>query len=1035
MVIVQLSDIHIKTAEDLVLQKAHKVVSAIKSVSPSATAYLLAVTGDIAYSGSKDQYKLAFSFLSSVRDGLATPDVPVLAFVIPGNHDLDFIDEPDTREALLQHVKKNPETVDPTGETVKQILSVQNSFFKFEAMMLQTSARPEGERLAYRQNFTIAGNTVRVNCFNTAWVSTNPEVPGSLVFPSFLVKEQSNAATLEISAFHHPTNWLTPDNGRAFRTAIERSSDIIFTGHEHETSVYGKQDVNTGDTEHIEGAVLQVNGSSNSSAFHVVLVDDRLGTYEVFLCSWGDDLYVPKSLGSRTFIRNRMARKSAFQHTASFSKHLSDPSLPILHLRKHDIVIDDLFIYPALACKDPEKKFQLLRIIDGRDVLEYVRSTPRLVVVGDEMSGKTCLAKKLCRDLLLNGAFVPIIVTARNIDGHTERDIRRMIKVAVEEQYGEEWVDRYLDLDTAQRAIIVDDWHELKYAAKGKGAVVDRLKTWFGKVAFFTSRLYALEELADAGPARKMFAEFEFCDIKEFGKRSTGQLIEKWHSLGQETTLDPRDFHYAVACSEDKVASVIRKGILPTFPIFIIGLLQADTSASSSASRNAGAYGHIIELIITDRLSLVSNSATDIGTMYTYLSRMAYCMFKKGRTFLSAKEVSEVHVEYCTVYKMRLSEMQIIADLVQGKIICKEGDSYRFAYKGLYCYGVARYFFENMAQDESVLRRELDEMTDRLAWEDYTNIVMFYLYLSRDPKTIERLLDNASKIYAECEPANLDADVAFVNRLMKEQPQKVVLPSADISLNRDEFQKRQDAIDQQNEAQLMAAPDSRVPYGSALHELIKITIGLQTLRVMGQVLRNFPGVLTAEPKFRLTEASYLLGLRILRRVLDLAQHQMQEMRTNFAEILKENHPLSTQEELEEGADQTLIWLTGAAAYGVIKRISRSVGLKDLELTFEEVRTKLGENTSVRLIHLSIFLEYFRDAPKSQIYELEKALRKNFFSYKILRDLLSEFLYLRNTDFRLSQEMGALFEIETSKPEYMLNKAVGVELPGKAKVAE
>jgi hypothetical protein len=45
--------------------------------------------------------------------------------------------------------------------------------------------------------------------------------------------------------------------------------------------------------------------------------------------------------------------------------------------------------------------------------------------------------------------------------------------------------------------------------------------------------------------------------------------------------------------------------------------------------------------------------------------------------------------------------------------------------------------------------------------------------------------------------------------------------------------------------------------------------------------------------------------------------------------------------------------------------------------------------------------------------------------------MSEFLYLRNTDFRLSQEMGALFQIETSKPEYMLNKAVGVEAPGKA----
>jgi hypothetical protein len=156
---------------------------------------------------------------------------------------------------------------------------------------------------------------------------------------------------------------------------------------------------------------------------------------------------------------------------------------------------------------------------------------------------------------------------------------------------------------------------------------------------------------------------------------------------------------------------------------------------------------------------------------------------------------------------------------------------------------------------------------------------------------------------------------------------------------------------------------------------------------------------------------------------------MQELRTNFAEILKEADPFLTQERLAEGADQALIWLTGAATYGVIKRICRSVGLRDLELTFEEVRKARGTLTSVKLVHLSILLEHFRDVPKSEIYELERSLRKNHFSYKVLRDLVSEFLYLRNTDFRLSQEMGELFEIETSKPKYLLNKAAGADRAG------
>jgi hypothetical protein len=83
-------------------------------------------------------------------------------------------------------------------------------------------------------------------------------------------------------------------------------------------------------------------------------------------------------------------------------------------------------------------------------------------------------------------------------------------------------------------------------------------------------------------------------------------------------------------------------------------------------------------------------------------------------------------------------------------------------------------------------------------------------------------------------------------------------------------------------------------------------------------------------------------------------------------------------------------------------------------------------TSVKLIDLAIHLEYFRDAPKAEMYDLEGDLRKNHFSYKLLRDLVSEFLYLRNTDKLLSQQMGDLFDIESSSPAFQLNKSVGVQ---------
>ena len=1024
LAIVQLSDIHIKTPEDFILSRAGEIVSAIRNVAPTADAFVLAITGDVAQSGTKSQYELAITFFGSIKDGLRKTGKPVSQFVIPGNHDLDLSAQPDTRVALLQHVRKNPDTIDPHGETAKQILSVQNNFFDFEAVLLGTEPRSIGTRIAYTHIITQGDYKIRVRCFNTAWVSTNPEAPGILIFPPSLLACEEEKADIEIAVFHHPVNWLEPTNSRLFKTAVETSADLIMTGHEHETGSYKKLSPETGSTQHIEGAVLQEHGT-NRSLFNVIVIDDVAGTYEVYVSRWNEDSYISTSSGESNFNRNRLARKSIFQNTTKYSLTLNDPGLPVLHPRKHEVVIDDLFVYPALACKDPMRKFLVTRVIGSQRALEFVRDTPFLVIMGEELSGKSCLAKKLYRDLQ-SPVSVPILLNGRNIDGFREKDVRRILRAAVEEQYGEHSVERYASLDSSQRLIIIDDWHELRYAAKGKASIIEFLMAYAGRVICLTSRLYAFEELADTGPAQKIFSEFELCDLKEFGKWATAELIQKWHVLGREDSLDLNELNFAVKASEEKVAIVIRRGILPTYPIFIVGLLQADAPSSSGAAQNAGAYGHILEMLITDRLAMLTKNPAQIGTTYTYLSYVAYFLLTKDRSYLSTKEFGQVHSEYCEAHTMRLVEEQMLTSLIKAKILCKEGDSIRFVYKGIYCYCVARYFFENIAQLAATLRPELDSMVDRIAWEDYTNIVMFYLYLSRDPQTIDRLLVNASNIYVECEPANLDLDVAFVNQLIKgTAPERLILPSTNTFVNSEEYRKRQDANDEEGKQFDAAAPDNRVPYEVGLQELVKLTISLQTLRVMGQVLRNFPGVLKGEPKYRLAEASYLLGLRTLRRILDLAQGHMQGLRLAFAEVFKEKHPLASQNEVFESADQSVIWLTGAASYGIIKRICRSVGLQDLELTFEEVREKLGALNSVKLVDLSIHLEYYKDAPKAEMKSLENDLHENAFAYKILRDLVSEFLYLRNTDNRLAQEMGEIFDIESSKPEYQMNKAVGV----------
>jgi hypothetical protein len=1024
--IIHLSDIHVCKSDNPVLQRGMQIASAVISVAPNPDAYLLAFTGDIAFSGTVEQYQLAAKLIQNVSSIISAAGKSTFEFFLPGNHDLDFVSQPDTRPALLQSVREKGGKIDVKGETARQILSVQQNFFEFEALMLKSAPRPSHDQLAYSCVFQFDDHKIQVICFNTAWTSTDPEVPGQLVFPIEEIDLPSDATDLVISAFHHPYNWLAPDNARLFRRFVESNSDVVITGHEHESEVFVKENSSSATAQYIEGAVLQ-EGPKGRSAFNVVVIDTSEGTYEAFLCQWTGELYDQSSSGTHQFVRNKLACRAIFRNNRDFQHFLSDPGLPIVHPHKRDVRLEDLYIYPAVACKNPEKKFETIKIIDSQRVLEYVRSNPQILIVGDETSGKTSLAKKLCGDLQIDGDLVPILVSGEDFDGYREKDIQKLIKNAVASQYDEASVDRFTRLDLDQRVIIVDDWHKIKYSAKGRVAIMQQLRVFFGKIICLTNRLYAFDELAEAGPFSKALADFQFCEIKEFGKRLTGKLIEKWHLLGREYSLDAREFHYAVASSEHKISTIIGKGILPTYPMFLVALLQADASPSQ-ATQSAGSYGHILESLITARLAEVSTRSTDIGLMYTYASRIAYFLFKKDRLFLSPKEIGELHEQYCLAYKMKLSESRIIADLVNARIICKEGDCYRFAYKGCYCYFVARYFSENLDSNKSELRSELNDITDRLGWEDFTNIVMFFLYLKRDAEIIERLLANAGKIYEEWTPSDLENDVQFVNKLLKEKPKKLLLPSTNIETNRDQYRSQQDERNEL-ESKIESAPNQRVPYDRGLNEIVKICIALQNLRVMGQVLRNFPGVLTAEPKYRLAEASYLLGLRTLRRLLALAEQQLEEFRAAFAQVFKERHPLATEEEMETSADQQLIWLTGAVSYGMIKRICSSIGLQDLELTFEEVRKRLGGKTSVRLVDLAIQLEYFREAPEAEIYDLEKDVQKNLFSYKILRDLVAEFLYLHNTDTQVFQRLGKLFQIAARNPQFLLNKAVGTDEGG------
>jgi energy-coupling factor transporter ATP-binding protein EcfA2 len=1018
--LVQLGDVHIKSSKDLILGRGKLIASAVRAHTRDVDGYVLLLTGDIAYSGKAEEYGFARDLFTSIRFDLME-DFPgaLFAVCVPGNHDCDFAIQGDARIALMEHIAKRLEGLDPTGDTVQQLTKIQENFFNFASWMTNQEHPPKSRQLTQQHHLAIDGRNVRINCYNTAWVSMLREQPGQLVFPPDLVYPDT-PGDLVVSVFHHPYGWMNPDNARAFRTAVEAGSDIVVTGHEHAAGAFTRQLIGSPSAKHyVEGGALVGDDGPDNSTFVVIVVDSEASKYDVLEFAWYGKLYQPRVLGSHTFTRTGSETGVAFRNNLEFAAKLTELGTGIAHPIARQLRLSDIFVYPDLAHRPTAKPYSTdYKTVRSDDVLSFFKEHKRVLIVGDQESGKSAFARTLYQDIKSTTPQIPLLLNGENIQGLTEKDLRRAIKEAFSEQYEAQQFEEFLQFSRERKTLIVDDWHKVKYNPRGQSVLMAAIMRDFDAVVCLVNDVFQVEEIANRHPQESPFWEFDRCHVKEFGRNLRGRMIEKWHSFGQEFTLDRKEFNHAVAVSERKIDTLLDKNLLPAFPVVILMLLSVDQTANGTM--HGGSYGYIYEALLTKQLARVSSKATDIGTKYTYLSRIAYELFRRDTKELTSSEVHDLHNNYCEQYQIRLSEREILDQLIEAQILRKSGDQFSFQYDYCYYYFVAKYFQENLTADPH-LRGELIDVADKVNFEDYSQIIIFYIYLTNDQSIIDHVLTNARRIYHECGPSDLDADVAFLNKLIKNPAPPLLLPETEIEVNRQDYREQQDNEDRLT---FVYRKWGKVAYQDSLEDLTKMNIGFRHLRILGQVLRNFPGVLKGTRKVELAEECYMLGLRVLHALLSAAESNLDLLRVYLAEVIRERTAISFPQATDksaDAADQAVLWLFTAVTFGVVKRISRSVGLEDLEFTYKHVRERYGNLASVQVIDAAIRLDHFKNPPVNELVGLDDLLHDNLFTYEVLRLLVRDYLYLDCHDARVMQKLGATFSIETKNPQFMANK--------------
>ena len=439
----------------------------------------------------------------------------------------------------------------------------------------------------------------------TAWLSRKHEKPGTLLFPVSLASDLhsgSEPADVAVALLHHPFNWFEPTNARTFSAYLERTCDIVLTGHEHVPSRSQRKNDAGAEVAYVEGAVLQASDAAASTGFNVIWLDIAARRQMTITYSWSGEMY--KTAREPTwarFARNPILAQQAFENNAQWGEVLDDPGTAFTHPRRGRLRLSDLFVYPDLTRRSVDPVIgQKDRRVDSRDVVDFVASKQNVILTGQSDSGKTSLAKRLYIDLRQRVGCVPILISGKTLHKVRNEDFLKVFVKAFGEQYTPIQATRYKQLEPSRRLVIVDDFEQANLSRKARAEFISAAVRFAGSVLVFADDLFMLDKLSNSAEDRNDgLGAFEHCAIREFGYRLRGTLIERWHGIGYEMVEQPATFDRHVIATEKFVDNLLGKNLLPSVPLMVLMILQ---TAEASTSPGTGSVPMAIYMKFSSRV-------------------------------------------------------------------------------------------------------------------------------------------------------------------------------------------------------------------------------------------------------------------------------------------------------------------------------------------------------------------------------------------------------------------------------------------------
>lgn len=258
VVVLHLSDIHIRTATNPILTRGASIAAATFPSLPEASHVFIVCSGDVAYSGKREEYEAASSLFSDIKQAIRAENACPISFVFaPGNHDCNFDKDNGARKMLVASMERS-DCQEVDDSVIEHCTSIQSEYFEFRDALEGNSVVTD-DKLWRTNVFEVEGKKIVFDSLNISWVSKIREDIGKIFFPVERYASQTvEQADVRLLVMHHPLNWFNQSIYRPFRTFVRKLSNIVITGHEHQGTVGLIEDAETESSATSKGVCYKV---------------------------------------------------------------------------------------------------------------------------------------------------------------------------------------------------------------------------------------------------------------------------------------------------------------------------------------------------------------------------------------------------------------------------------------------------------------------------------------------------------------------------------------------------------------------------------------------------------------------------------------------------------------------------------------------------------------------------------------------------------------------------------------------------------